>query len=106
MGMPNKREVFQGRACGTQRACLRYVQSTSKGLHVTDNANPKLDPHPGSNTEKDPDAWVSGDEPMTRAQASYLTTLCEEAKLEPPPQNLTKAEASKRIDELKQKLGR
>jgi Protein of unknown function (DUF3072) len=32
--------------------------------------------------------------------------MCEEAKLEPPPQNLTKAEASKRIDELKQKLGR
>ena len=73
---------------------------------MSENPNPKLDPHPGSNTEKDPDAWVSGDEPMTGAQASYLTTLCEEAKLEPPPQNLTKAEASKRIDELKQKLGR
>ncbi len=40
-------------------------------------ANPKLEPHPGSNTEKDPDDWVSGDEPMTGAQASYLTTLCE-----------------------------
>jgi len=29
--------------------------------------NPKLDPNPGSNTEKDPDDWVSGDEPMTGA---------------------------------------
>jgi hypothetical protein len=71
-----------------------------------DTRNPKLDPHPGSNTEKDPDDWVSGDEPMTGAQASYLTTLCEEAKEEPPPADLTKAEASKRIDALKAKLGR
>ena len=68
--------------------------------------NPKMDPHPGSNTEKDPDDWVSGDEPMTGAQASYLTTLSEEAKEEPPAQDLTKAEASKRIDDLKAKLGR
>ena len=45
--------------------------------------NPKLDPNPGSNTEKDPDDWVSGDEPMTGAQASYLTTLAEEAHEEP-----------------------
>lgn len=63
--------------------------------------NPKLDPNPGSNTEKDPDDWVSGDEPMTGAQASYLTTLAEEAGEEPPPKDLTKADASKRIDELK-----
>jgi hypothetical protein len=95
---------FQTR--GTQHARLRYVQKTSEGLHVTENSNPKLDPHPGSNTEKDPEDWVTGDEPMTGAQASYLTTLCEEAKLEPPPQNLTKGEASRRIDELKQRLGR
>ncbi|MFO1082330.1 MAG: DUF3072 domain-containing protein [Reyranellaceae bacterium] len=68
--------------------------------------NPKLDSHPGSNTEKPPEEWVSGNEPMTGAQASYLTTLCEEAKLEPPPADLTKAEASQRIDELKARLGR
>ena len=72
--------------------------------HAADN--PKLDPHPGSNTEKDPDDWVSGDEPMTGAQASYLTTLCEEAKVEPPGGDLTKAEASRLIDALKGKLGR
>jgi hypothetical protein len=68
--------------------------------------NPKLDKHPGSNTEKAPDDWVSGDEPMTGAQASYLTTLSEEAGETPPPDTLTKAEASKRIDALKAQLGR
>jgi hypothetical protein len=68
--------------------------------------NPKLDPHPGSNTEKPPEEWVSGDDPMTGAQASYLKTLCEEAKVEAPSGPLTKAEASKLIDELKARLGR
>ncbi len=53
-----------------------------------------------TNTEKDPEDWVTGDEPMTGAQASYLKTLCEETG-EDFDQNLTKAEASKRIDELK-----
>ena len=68
--------------------------------------NPKLDEHPGSNTEKDPHDWVSGDDPMTGAQASYLTTLCEEAHVEPPADSLNKADASVMIDELKAKLGR
>ncbi|HEY9219356.1 MAG TPA: DUF3072 domain-containing protein [Phenylobacterium sp.] len=68
--------------------------------------NPKLEPNPGSNTRKDPDDWVSGDEPMTGAQASYLTTLSEEAGEDAPPGELSKAEASKRIDALKAKLGR
>lgn len=67
--------------------------------------NPKLDEHPDSNTEKDPANWVSGGDPMTGAQASYLTTLCEEAKVEAPSADLSKADASKMIDELKQKLG-
>jgi hypothetical protein len=68
--------------------------------------NPKLDAEPGSNTQKDPDQWVSGDEPMTGAQASYLTTLSEEAHEPPPEDGLTKAEASKKIDELRSELGR
>ena len=58
-----------------------------------------------SNTIKDPDDWTTGDEPMTGAQRSYLKTLSEEAK-EPFDENLSKAEASKRIDELQQKTGR
>lgn len=66
--------------------------------------NPKLNGHPGSNAEKSPDDWVSGDDPMTGAQASYLTTLSEQADVEPPSADLSKAEASKEIDELKQKL--
>jgi hypothetical protein len=59
----------------------------------------------GSNTEKDPDDWTTGDEPMTGAQKSYLKTLSDEAK-EEFDENLTKAEASKRIDELQHKTGR
>ncbi len=59
----------------------------------------------GTNTEKDPDEWTTGDEPMTGAQASYLKTLSDEAN-EPFDENLTKAEASKRIDELQAKTGR
>jgi hypothetical protein len=58
-----------------------------------------------SNTEKDPDEWTTGDEPMTGAQASYLKTLSDEAN-EPFDENLSKAEASKRIDELQKRTGR
>ncbi|HEX5606609.1 MAG TPA: DUF3072 domain-containing protein [Candidatus Binatia bacterium] len=58
-----------------------------------------------SNMSKNPDEWVTGDEPMTGAQRSYLKTLSEEAH-EPFEENLTKAEASKRIDELQRKTGR
>lgn len=58
-----------------------------------------------SNTIKDPETWTTGDEPMTGAQRSYLSTLSEEAK-EELDENLTKAEASKRIEELQQKTGR
>jgi hypothetical protein len=79
--------------------------SSRKNLRENVAANPKLDPHPGSNTEKDPDDGISGDEPMTGAQASYLKTLSEEAR-EPEAfsERLTKAEAAKRIDALKAKL--
>jgi hypothetical protein len=74
---------------------------------MTDVHNPKTDPDPQSNTEKDPDDWVSGDEPMTGAQASYLKTLSEEAHDDAAfDEGLTKAEASKRIDALKEGLGR
>ena len=66
--------------------------------------NPKLDEHPSSNAEKDPEDWVSGDDPMTGAQASYLTTLSEQAKVDPPRDGLSKAEASQRIDALKAEL--
>ena len=58
-----------------------------------------------SNMVKDPDQWTTGDEPMTGAQRSYLQTLAEEAG-ETVAEDLTKAEASKRIDELQARTGR
>ena len=61
--------------------------------------------HPTGNAVKDPDDWVSGDEAMTGAQASYLQTLSEEAGQDFDP-SLSKAEASKRIDELRDTTGR
>jgi hypothetical protein len=63
---------------------------------------PAKDP---SNTIKDPDEWTTGEEPMTSAQESYLHTLATEAG-EEAETGLTKAEASKRIDELREKTGR
>ncbi len=58
-----------------------------------------------SNTIKDPSDWTTGEEQMTGAQRSYLKTLSNEAG-EPLDDTLTKAEASKRINELQQKTGR
>ena len=55
--------------------------------------------------EKDPDDWVTGDEQMTGPQASYLKTLSQEAG-EDFDANLSKAEASKKIDELQHETGR
>jgi Protein of unknown function (DUF3072) len=55
--------------------------------------------------QRDPDEWKTGDEPMTDAQRSYLETLSREAG-EDFDDTLTKAEASKRIDELRGKSPR
>jgi Protein of unknown function (DUF3072) len=60
---------------------------------------------PGSSPEKDPADWVTGDEPMTGPQRSYLQTLAREAG-EEVPDDLTKADASRRIDELQARTGR
>ena len=57
------------------------------------------------NMQKDPDQWTTGGEPMTGAQRSYLHTLAEEAG-EQVEDDLTKAEASKKIDELQEQTGR
>jgi hypothetical protein len=65
-------------------------------------SNPKTEPT--DNTRKDPVEWVSGDDPMTGAQASYLNTLCEQAGTpDAYNDNLSKAEASKLIDEMREK---
>jgi hypothetical protein len=56
---------------------------------------------PAASPEKDPSDWVTGDEPATGAQKSYLETLTRQTD-EEIPEDLTKADASKKIDELKQ----
>lgn len=56
--------------------------------------------------EKDPSDWVTGDEPVTGPQQSYLSTLAQEAGEQVDTEDLTKAEASKRIEELKEQTGR
>jgi hypothetical protein len=58
-----------------------------------------------SDAQKDPNEWVTKDEPSTGAQRSYLQTLATEAG-EDIDENLTKGEASKKIEELQQQTGR
>ena len=55
---------------------------------------------------KDPDEWTTGDEPMTGPQRSYLHTLAQQAGEQAPPDGLSKADASKAIDDLQKKTGR
>ncbi len=62
-------------------------------------------PQQAGTTEKDPGQWVTGDEPMTGAQRSYLDTLAREAG-EQIGADLTKAEASEHIDRLQSATGR
>ena len=62
-------------------------------------------PDTSSNTIKNPDDWKTGDEEMTGAQRSYLHTLAEEAG-EEVADDLTKADAAKKIEALQQKTGR
>lgn len=63
------------------------------------------DDHTRETTEKEPERWTTGEEPMTGAQASYLETLAREAG-EDVPSELTKAEASLRIEALQERTGR
>ena len=75
---------------------------------MTDAQNPPDQPPQDAvsrSPEKDPSDWVTGEEPMTGPQASYLRTLSQEAG-EDFDESITKAEASQRIDELQQRTGR
>jgi hypothetical protein len=80
------------------------AEMAAKQIHES-ALNQQNDQQDESNTVKNPDEWKTGDEPMTGAQRSYLKTLSDEAKV-PFEENLTKAEASKRIDELRQQSDR
>jgi Protein of unknown function (DUF3072) len=64
----------------------------------------KKENYMADNTQKDPKEWVSGDDPVTGAQASYLKTLAEQAHM-PVPKPETKAAASELIDEMKDQAG-
>jgi hypothetical protein len=75
-----------------------YRKGNRKETVVSDN---QVQPNP----ERDPEQWVTGDEPMTGPQASYLQTLCQEAGERFDP-NLTKAQASEKIDALQSATGR
>ena len=72
---------------------------------MADSTSDRGDGNIQGSPAKDPDDWVTGDEPMTGAQASYLETLAREAG-EELDETLDKAEASRRIDELQARTGR
>ena len=77
----------------------------SSGSAAPTEQQQQQQPDTPTNAQKDPDQWVTGAESMTGAQESYLRTLSEEAG-EPIEEGLTKAEASKKIDELRERTGR
>jgi len=81
---------------------INKEQESTDENKTSSNENQEIN---GSNTIKDPDEWTTGDEPMTGAQHSYLKTLSDEAG-EELDETLSKAEASKRIEELQHKTGR
>ena len=82
------------------------VDSRGAGLEATGGDTIGADsPGRAGTTEKDPSEWVTGDEPMTGAQRSYLDTLARQAG-EQLPADLSKAEASEHIDRLQRQTGR
>src|SRR3954468_1633781 len=87
-------ESYSGQESGTASSCDVYTMMNP------DEPTPAM-----QNPEKNPEDWSTGDEPMTGPQRSYLQTLCREAG-EEFNENWTKAEASKKIEELQQKTGR
>jgi len=78
---------------------------TESNTHSTTDHDDVLGAGAGNSTEKDPQDWVTGDEPMTGAQRSYLDTLARDAG-ETLSADLTKAEASEQIERLQEASGR
>ncbi len=97
------------------RCSVRIMSdSTNNDETIQHDSSAKTDPSEGvlgargddsSTASKDPSDWVTGDEPMTGAQRSYLDTLAREAG-EEIPADITKAEASEHIERLQAKTGR
>lgn len=80
------------------------THSNDEAVEVLGAPTPEQ-PDQAAGTAKDPEDWVTGDEPMTGAQRSYLDTLAREAG-EQLPADLSKAAASEHIDRLQQATGR
>lgn len=72
---------------------------------MTDGSEHEDTPAPADDASKPVEQWVTGDEPMTGPQGSYLSTLAREAG-EELPDGLTKAQASELIDRLQNSTGR
>jgi hypothetical protein len=99
------RSVELSARCATKAACSALAHallSIRLMKHSTTHQSGSTD-QPG--LQRDPEEWKTGDEPMTDAQRSYLETLSREAG-EEFDGTLTKADASKRIDELRSKSPR
>jgi hypothetical protein len=79
---------------------------TDRSENPTETATGAADTASTGPAEKDPADWTTGDEPMTGPQKSYLETLSQQAGREAPPDDLSKADASRLIDELQQVTGR
>jgi Protein of unknown function (DUF3072) len=77
---------------------------TDRDEPTTPGSVTDLRPEERPGLEKDPSDWVTGEEPMTGAQASYLETLARQTGVDVEP-DLTKAQASEKIDELRSKAG-
>lgn len=82
---------------------IKIMATQNQG--ATPETHDEINSAENSNAVKDPNDWATGDEPMTGAQKSYLKTLSEQAN-EQFDDTLSKADASKRIDELQEKTGR
>ncbi len=95
-GVPFDESLTKGEAAKK----IDELQKNNKG-----SQNKFADNGGASNTVKDPNDWKTGEQAITGAQRSYLKTLSDEAG-EELDENLTKAEASKKIDELQKKTGR
>lgn len=94
-------------ALGCASVARRSVRAMSDA-DQTDHTGETLGgprPDPSTTASKDPEDWVTGDEPMTGPQRSYLDTLAREAG-EELPADLTKAEASEHIERLQAQTGR
>jgi Protein of unknown function (DUF3072) len=97
--------VFGTRDAGYAPSMTESNTHSNEGPDEMLGAPRPQDPEDANTAEKDPGSWVTGDEPMTGAQRSYLDTLAREAGEQLSP-DLNKAEASEHIDRLQTKTGR